>query len=229
MRLLRGRAGDHRADDERTREMVERVVETGEPALRVWRPHRQIAFGRRDAHSEGYDRAREIARERGYAVIEREVGGNAVAYTGSTVAVALAEPSGGRSNIGERYEGVLDELAGALETVGAAVERGEPDDSFCPGSHSLQTTGPDGGKVAGLAQRVRRDVSVVAGIVVVRDREEIAAVLEPIYGALGVAFDSGSVGSIAAAGGESDPDAVVRGIEEKLAGDDATVETIAGA
>ncbi|PSQ61086.1 MAG: lipoate--protein ligase, partial [Halobacteriales archaeon SW_9_67_25] len=92
MRVLRGRARSVGGDRERTDRMVERAAETGEPALRVWTPHRHVAFGRRDTNADGYDRARDIAREQGYPSIERRVGGRAVAYTGSTVAFSRAIP-----------------------------------------------------------------------------------------------------------------------------------------
>ena len=208
MRLLRGRASDHERDYARTRELVARVADDGEPALRVWRPHRQVAFGRRDRRMDGYDRAREAARNRGYVVLEREVGGRAVAYTGATVAFALAEPTGDGSEpigthecIGDRYDRVSGAVQRARGTVGVDADEGEPPDSFCPGAHSLQADG----KLAGIAQRVRQDAALTAGVVVARDHDAIGEVLAPVYDALGVPFDPGSVGSVARAGGDPDP------------------------
>jgi len=200
MRLRRGRASDHERDYERTRALVARVAADGEPALRVWTPHRQVAFGRRDRRAEGYDRAREAASGRDYAVLEREVGGRAVAYTGSTVAFALAEPTtGGRAAIADRYDRVSGAVEDALATVGVDACEGEPPDSFCPGAHSLRADG----KLVGIAQRVRQDVALTAGVVVVRDHDAIAAVLAPVYDALDVPFDPDSVGSVAQAGGDT--------------------------
>jgi len=216
MRLLRGRAGDHERDYGTTRAMVDRVAGDGEPALRVWRPHRQVAFGRRDRRSEGYDRAHEVAQANGYAVLERAVGGRAVAYTGSTVAFALAEPTDGRGGIDDRYDRVSELVQGALAAVGVDASEGEPPGSFCPGSHSLQADG----KLVGLAQRVRQDVAVTAAIVVVSDRDAVAAVLGPVYEALGVPFDPESVGSVARAGG--DPGAVVDALADALTGSRTT-------
>ncbi|WP_336336618.1 lipoyl protein ligase domain-containing protein [Haloarcula brevis] len=224
MRLLQGRTDDPETDFERTREMADRVAEDREPALRVWRPHRQVAFGRRDATSDGYERGRRAARERGYTVIERAVGGRAVAYTGSTVSFALAVPSADpRGTIENRYERVEDALQRALDDCGVTARPGEPTDSFCPGSHSLRA----GGKIAGLAQRVRQSVAVVGGIVVVRDHEAIAEVLAPVYDALDVPFDPQSVGSVANAGGTADPGRVVTALEQSLAdGHEVSVSTI---
>ncbi len=216
MRVLRERAESVQADRERTDRMVDRAAETGEPALRVWTPHRHVAFGRRDANAEGYDRARTLAREQGYPPIERRVGGRAVAYTGSTVAFSRAIPGADRTAIDGRYADAIERVRDALASLGVDTREGEPDGAFCPGTHSLQATG----KVAGLAQRVRRDVAVVGGIVVVCDHAAIAAVLEPVYDALGVPFAPDAVGSVARAGGSGDPQTVCRTLVDALADGD---------
>lgn len=196
--------------------MVDRVDADREPALRAWTPHRQVAFGRRDRQAGGYDRARAAATERGYAVLEREVGGRAVAYTGTTVAFALAEPTAdGRGGIQARYDRVIGAVRATLRDLGVEAREGEPPNAFCPGTHSLQADG----KLVGLAQRVRQSVALTAGIVVVRDHADIAAVLDPVYAALEVPFDPDSVGSLARAGGDDDPETVCRALERALAGD----------
>ena len=241
MRVLRGRAADIETDRARTREMAERVGETGERALRVWTPHRQIAFGRRDARAAGYERAREAAEERGFPAIERRVGGRAVAYTGSTVAFARAEPVADiRTGLQDRYAAATADMQAALDSLGVSVTAGEPPDSFCPGTHSLQATVGDGGngegerstegKLVGIAQRVGRGAALVAGVIVVDSAAEIADVLEPVYDALEVAFDPGTVGSIERAGGEADREAVLLAIEWALVSDrnDISVKQIIG-
>jgi lipoate-protein ligase A len=215
MRTLRGRASTVDEDRSVTRSLVGDTQETGVPAVRVWSPHRQVAFGRRDARSEGYEAARAAAERRGFRPYERRVGGRAVAYTGATLAFVRVEPiSELRGGLGERYDAAITDLERALEGLGVPVERGEPPDSFCPGSHSLSASG----KLVGLAQRVQRDAALVAGICVVRDADAIADVLDPIYAALDVPFDPASVGSVVRAGGPADPEVVARAIEEALAG-----------
>lgn len=213
MLIVRGRGPTARRDRELTREYVETVGETGEGFLRVWRPPRQVVFGRRDANREGYERAREIASERGFTPVERAVGGHAVCYTGHTVSFVRATPVDDlRSGITDRYDRTVRELRSALSALGVEADRGEPDGAFCPGTHSLSADG----KIAGLAQRVRRDAAVVGGIVVVRDHEEISEVLAPIYDALDISFERNSTGSVARAGGDADPEAVLRRIEGEL-------------
>lgn len=224
MRVLRGRGATVEADRAVTRALLDDARDEGEPAVRAWRPHRQVAFGRRDAASAGYERARETAREHGFPPHERGVGGRAVAYTGDTVAFARVEPvDDPRTGIQDRYERATTDLQVALARLGVHARPGEPEGAFCPGTHSLQASG----KVVGIAQRVQRGVALTAGVVVPRDQAEIAGVLEPIYDVLGVPFDPDAVGSIARAGGNGDPDTVARTVEGALVGDaEARVEWI---
>jgi lipoate-protein ligase A len=211
MRLVRGRAVDPEADRNVTADLLARTAEDGVPAVRVWAPHRQVAFGRRDARADGYDRAREAAEARGFAAIERSVGGRAVAYTGTTLAFARAVPVADlRTGLDDRYEAATETVLRALRDLGVDAERGEPPRSFCPGEHSIQADG----KLVGIAQRITQGAALVSGCVLVADRDAIADVLEPVYAALDVPFDPASVGTIADAGGPSDPDVVARAIEE---------------
>ena len=196
--------------------MYTRADREDEQVVRVWRPLRQLSFGRRDANEPGYERANRIAREQGFEPVEREVGGRAVAYTGSTVAFAHCRPvDDPRDGLDERYERATSDVLTALRSLGVPAERGEPADSFCPGVHSLQAEG----KLVGIAQRIRHDAALVSGLVVVRDHEDIATVLDLIYDALDVAFDPTSVGSVAKAGGQSDPAVVISKLEDSLVGD----------
>ncbi|WP_339105031.1 lipoyl protein ligase domain-containing protein [Haloterrigena salinisoli] len=240
MRVFRGRAATIETDREASRRLLSTAAD-GEPAVRVWTPHRQVAFGRRDRRLEGFGRARERARERGFPPVERDVGGRAVAYDGATtLAFARAEPVADfRRGTDDRYERATAAVADALRSLEGGLEpsRGEPDDSFCPGTHSLSLAASDveaGGngrhrKVVGIAQRVRQDAAVVAGIVLVANRDQLAAVLEAVYGALEVPFDPGTVGSVSSAGGPSDPAVVREALEDALVGDetDVTVASVA--
>jgi lipoate-protein ligase A len=217
MRVLRGRRDDLHADRERTADLVEWVREHGEPGVRVWAPHRQLAFGRRDAHAEGYDDARAAAERHGFPPVERSVGGRAVAYTGTTtLAFARVEPVADvRGGLDDRYDRLTTDVRRALRRLGVPAERGEPADSFCPGQHSLQRDG----KVVGIAQRVQRGAATVSGVCVVDERAPLADVLADVYDALGVPFDPASVGSVAHAGGTSDVETVRATLEAELVGD----------
>jgi lipoate-protein ligase A len=221
MRVLRGVAGDIDSDRERTAALLA-AASDGTTGLRVWTPPRQVAFGRRDARAEGFDRAEKIAADRGFRPVERDVGGRAVAYAGETLAFAHAIPlnggdaarDGSSGSIAGRYDRAVETVVDALRELGADVVAGEPPASFCPGDHSVRVAG--GGKVAGIAQRVRADAALVAGCVVVApgDASEIAAVSDAVYDALGVPFDPETVGSVATGGGPDDPERVARALED---------------
>jgi len=223
MRVVRGQAASEDEDRAATRRLVESVGESGEPAVRVWQPTRQVAFGRRDAQSDGYEAARDAARDHGFAPVERSVGGRAVAYTGTTVAFARVEPVEDiRTGLGERYESLASDVQRACWRLSVPVQRGEPANSFCPGAHSLQYEG----KLAGIAQRITSTAALVSGVLVVDDHDEIAAVLDDIYGALDVPFDPDTVGSLERGGGETQSARVLGELEAALAGDDFRVESV---
>lgn len=224
MQVVRGSVPDVNRDRSITRQLVDVVESRDEPVVRVWTPPKQIAFGRRDTPADGYERARRIAIEDGYEPIEREVGGSAVAYTGETIAFAYGVPTEtGRKRIDRRYQDVETMLIRALETAGASVTWGEPDASFCPGDHSVQGDG----KIAGIAQRVRRKSALVGGYVIVTESDEsaVSEVLDPIYSALDIPFDPESVGCVERAGGPNDVCAVVEAIEDSFVGDAEPVVT----
>ncbi|GAA0528182.1 Biotin/lipoate A/B protein ligase family protein [Halorubrum aquaticum] len=224
MQVLRGRGSSPRRDHDHTARLLADAAD-GTSGVRVWTPPRQVAFGRRDTREPGYDRARRVAETAGFPPIARDVGGRAVAYSGDTLAFALAVPTRDlRGSIDGRYATVTRAVRSALEGVGADVSAGEPHGSFCPGERSLRVV--DGGKLAGIAQRVRADAALVAGCLVVsrNDAAELAAVLEGVYDALDVPFDPDSVGSVAAAGGSNDAGRIARAVENALsdAGDDGS-------
>lgn len=223
--LYRGRRATRETDRAATRAMVDRAGDTGEPAVRVWLPGQQLAFGRRDTRADGYDRARRAAADHDFPPVERSVGGRAVAYADTTLAFAHAVPTDdSRTGLDDRYETAVATVVDALSDSGADVTRGEPADAYCPGDYSVRAT--DGGKLAGIAQRVRKGAALVAGSVTVADRESIRAVLTDVYDALGVAFDPETVGSVAAAGGPADPTPVRRALERALAGESPTLRDV---
>ncbi len=209
MRVVRGGKDTPDADRAVTTALLDRTERDGETRLRVWQPPTQVAFGRRDTAAEDYDRARDAASRRGFEPVERTVGGRAVAHTGTTVAFAYAVTA--EQSIQTRYRDVTGLLERALRSLDGTVDRGEPDDAFCPGTHSLQYDG----KLAGIAQRVRQNAALVAGYVVVRRADEaaIADVLTPVYRELAVPFDPQSIGSVEGAGGPGEPARVVDAIE----------------
>jgi octanoyl-[GcvH]:protein N-octanoyltransferase len=224
MRVLRGRARTRETDADVTGDLMDRTGETGEPGVRVWRPHRQVAFGRRDERADGFGAARDVAEEAGYPAVVRRVGGRACAYTGATVAFVRTEPvTDVRSGLDERYDEVAAAVQRACWRLGVSAQRGEPEGSFCPGGHSLSAEG----KIVGLGQRVTGETAMVAGTMLVTDHDAVAGVLEPVYEALGLSLNPDTVGSLARAGGRTEWEAVRTELERALVGDETpTVETV---
>lgn len=211
--LLTGRARSIDADYQVTSDALDAIGQQADAIVRVWRPHRQIAFGPRDRNVDGYERARDTALENGFEPVERTVGGRAVAYTGTTVAfVRTQQITDPRQGLSDRYDPMVESLRTALDTLGVDARAGEPDRSFCPGAHSLRA----GGKLVGVAQRVKKDVSLVSGIVVVKDHGEIGRVLQEIYDDLDIPFDPTTVGSVEKAGGPADPQATIDAVSNVL-------------
>jgi len=210
MRVLSGRADTVAADHALTRSLLDAPVQ---PTVRVWRPARHVAFGPRDVRAAGYERAREVAWQRGYAVHERSTGGRAVAYTGTTICFAHVDTvADERVGLTDRYDRVTECLSTALTRVGVDIEHGEPADAFCPGSYSLSA----GGKLAGVAQRIRQNAALTAGIVIPRDRDELASILNPVYQALDIPFDPDTVGSVRRAGSDATPETLREAITDAL-------------
>lgn len=213
MYVVRGRASTIKADRRVLDSLYELVEARDRSVVRVWSPHRQVAFGPRDVRHEAYPTAAEHARRAGYPPVERSVGGHPVAYTGRTLAFARVEPiDDPRRGLNDRYERASSAIEQALKRLGVTVTRGEPPGAFCPGDHSLSASG----KLVGIAQRVKATMATTSGVVIVADHEEIATVLKPIYAALDIEFDAASVDSIANAGGPSDPDEIAPVLEDAL-------------
>ena len=224
VRVLRG-TPPAETDEWSVERLLDRVGRTRESLLRVWRPGRRVAFGPRDARSPGYELALERARERGFEPTDRRIGGRAAAFTETTVAFALALPiTDFRTGIGDRYDRAVTAVQRALWDVDVPAQRGEPPESFCPGTRALQYRG----KLAGVGQRVRTDGAIVSGLVIVDGHQEIANVLVPVYDALSLPLDPDTVGSVERAGGRADPDLVARALEDRLVGErDRTIERYA--
>lgn len=209
MDLLRGRV----ADDDPALEMAAshallQRARRGEveSALRVFRPTRMVAFGRRDANRPGFPAAAAACQRAGFTPVVRPTGGRAVACTPNALVLDHVQrapaspdgiPMGGEfAGMEERFEKFGAMLAEVMTDVGIDARVGEVPGEFCPGAHSINARGTV--KLIGTAQRVVRDAWFFSSVVIVDDRPIIAPLLVEIYDALELRFDVASVGAVAA-------------------------------
>jgi octanoyl-[GcvH]:protein N-octanoyltransferase len=180
-----------------SRTILERVA-AGElpPTIRIHRPADEVAFGRQDVASPGYERAVEAARAAGFAAVERLAGGRAALFHQGTLAIARAYPD---EQPPKRTYARFEEIAGlvveALRELGVDARVGEVPGEYCPGAYSVNARGAT--KLAGIGQRMIRGGAHVGGVVVISGAKLVRRVLVPVYEALELDWDPATAGSVA--------------------------------
>jgi octanoyl-[GcvH]:protein N-octanoyltransferase len=191
-----------------------RRVAAGElpPTIRIHRPGSEVAFGRQDVASPGYEAAAEAARAAGFAAVERLAGGRAAVFHQGTIAIARAyrDPQPPKRTY-TRFEEMADLIAEALRGLGVDARVGEVPGEYCPGAYSVSARTRT--KLAGVGQRMIRGGAHMGGVVVASGGREIARVLGPVYRALELDWDPATSGSVA---DELDREVDVGEIEESL-------------
>jgi octanoyl-[GcvH]:protein N-octanoyltransferase len=180
-----------------SRALLERVAAGELPdALRIARPGRAVAFGKRDVISPGYGAAVEAARGEGFEAIERLPGGRAAVFHEDTVSVAHAiHDEHPREGVTRRFEETARLMADAFERLGVDARVGEVAGEYCPGEHSVNARGER--KLMGLGQRVVSGGAHLGAVVVVAAEQRVREVLTPVYSALGLAWSPEATGSLA--------------------------------
>lgn len=179
-----------------SRATLERVSDgsLGE-TLRLHRPAAIVAFGPRDRVTPGFDKAVVAAREGGFAPIERLAGGRAAVFHQGTIAFSWAIPDDApREGIRPRFEALADVMTAALRGLGVDARVGEVPREYCPGEHSVNARGRT--KLMGVGQRVVARAAHVGGVIVVTGAERVRDILLPVYDALDLDWDPGTVGSL---------------------------------
>ena len=162
---------------------------------RLGRPGRLVTFGRRDAVSAGYPAAVEAARSAGYDVVERIAGGRAAAYNGRALNLSRAHrdpsPAGATR---ARFAEMAELVRATLADLGVDARIGEVQGEYCPGAFSVNAGGRV--KLAGIGQRLIKGGAHVGCVIVVGDSDGLREVLVPVYGALDIGWEPGTVGSV---------------------------------
>ena len=180
-----------------SRTILGRVAAGELPAtIRIHRPGNEVAFGRQDIASPGYEAAAEAARAAGFAAVERLAGGRAAVFHQGTIAIAraYADPQPPKRTYA-RFEDMADLIADTLRGLGVDARVGEVPGEYCPGAYSVNARGAS--KLAGIGQRMIRGGAHMGGVVVASGGGEVARVLEPVYTALELDWDPTTSGSVA--------------------------------
>jgi octanoyl-[GcvH]:protein N-octanoyltransferase len=166
------------------------------PTVRIHRPGNEVAFGRQDIASPGYEAAADTARAAGFAAVERLAGGRAAVFHQGTIAIARAysDPQPPKRTYA-RFEEMADLIADALRGLGVDARVGEVPGEYCPGAYSVNARGKT--KLAGIGQRMIRGGAHMGGVVVASGGSEVARVLVPVYRALELGWDPATSGSVA--------------------------------
>jgi octanoyl-[GcvH]:protein N-octanoyltransferase len=238
LRLIRHSLPDQPELSTEISRTILRRVAAGElpPTVRIHRPANEVAFGRQDVASPGYQAAAEAARAAGFAAVERLAGGRAAVFHQGTIAIAraYADPQPPKRTYA-RFEEMADLIADALRKLGVDARVGEVPREYCPGAYSVNARGAT--KLAGIGQRMIRGGAHMGGVVVASGGQEIARVLMPVYRALDLDFDPATSGSVSEElGRDVDPGELEEGVIAQLGKryelvdgelDEVTVETAA--
>lgn len=196
--LIEGRAGDDPALDlALAPALLQRVADGARaPLVRVYRPWPTVAFGRRDSFLEGFAQAAAAARRHGFTPVIRSAGGRAAAYHETCLVIEeIIAAADANAGIQERFAAEADGQAGALRGLGIDARVGAVPGEYCPGEFSVNARGQ--AKLIGAAQRTIRGAWLFSTVVVADGSPSLRAVLEDVYGALGLNWDPASTGSIA--------------------------------
>jgi octanoyl-[GcvH]:protein N-octanoyltransferase len=201
-----------------SRTILQRVA-AGElpPTIRIHRPANEVAFGRQDVASPGYESAAEAARAAGFAAVERLAGGRAAVFHQGTIAIARAysDPQPPKRTYA-RFEEMAGLIGDALRGLGVDARVGELPGEYCPGAYSVNARGET--KLAGIGQRMIRGGAHMGGVVVASGGLGITRVLEPVYRALELDWNPATSGSVSdELGREVDPGEIEEALLAELA------------
>lgn len=171
------------------------------PTLRLYRPVPTVAFGQRDAHLPGFERAAQACREQGFEPLIRKAGGRAAAYHEGTLIVDHVEPHADAiAGAKGRFAFFGEMLAEALRGIGVPAAVGEIPGEYCPGEFSVHGMRPQDPahrvKLVGTAQRVVSGGWLFSSVIVVENSAPIRSVLTASYAALGLDWDPATAGAV---------------------------------
>ncbi len=189
------------------------------PTTLLWNSSRYVGATRPETRLPGFPEAQRLAEEDGFPVLIRNSGGGAVAANEGSISFSITFPvEDMRLGLYERYAEGTQIIVEAMEKVGVEAEPGEVEGEFCPGAYSVRVGGPEGFKIAGLAQRVTRRAARMEALVLVTRTAEIRHVLTRFYGALGLPFRPSGVADLPRTGVPAVMEALAGSVAESYGG-----------
>lgn len=183
--------------------------------LRIIRPRPTVVFGRQDAVRPSFPRAVGLARDAGYAVVQRLVGARTLAWhEGCLVLEHVVPDPDAQDHLADRFVETSGLVAGALRNVGVDARIGEVPGEPAPGAYSVNAR--DERKLASIDQRVVQGATYVTSTIVVTRAEELRDVLVDVNEALGFVWDPIRLGSVDEEVDDATPDAVLDALEDEL-------------
>lgn len=181
-------------------DLVRSVGRGEEPAiLRMYRPARNVAFGRRDQLTPEFAAASSAVQNLGFEPLVRPVGGHAAAYHEGCLVIDHFQPDAD-SKVGnlDRFSYFGEIFVEALESLGIPAGIGELPGEYCPGEYSVFGIKDDGAriKLVGTAQRVVAGAWWFSSGIVVENSEPIVEVTRAAYDALGLPLDVATIGAV---------------------------------
>jgi len=176
--------------------ILDQVAAGERPAtVRISRPGRVVAFGRRDTVSPGYPEAVAAMRQAGFRGMERLTGGRVAAHTEGTMVLAITTPQQApAAGTSLRFRHGAELVRSALAGLGIDARTGAVPGEYCPGRWSVNAEGRV--KLAGVGQRIIRGAAHVGFVIVAGGSEDLRRVLVPVHRALGLDWDPGTLGSV---------------------------------
>lgn len=163
--------------------------------LRLRRPRPTAAFSPQDAAHPLYDGARELAREAGFAPIERGTGGRLSIFDEGAIGVTLLAPlHAPQETMMHRYERFAGAIATALRSLDVEARVGELPNEYCPGKFSINAAGRV--KLVGIAQRMTSRGYQMGAVIAVEHSAAAREALTSVYQLMELPFDRGTYGAV---------------------------------
>ncbi|MDQ4129581.1 MAG: hypothetical protein M3133_01085, partial [Actinomycetota bacterium] len=151
----------------------------------------------------------------GFTAVQRLAGGRAAVFHPGTLAFSHEIPDPApRRGIRERFSLIADLMCAALRRLGVDAHVGEVTGEYCAGAYSVNARGTR--KIIGVGQRLVPGAAHLGGVVVAAGSDRVRRVLVPVYSALEIPWDPGTVGSVEDEIGPVAADAVAEAIIDEL-------------